>query len=153
MGIIVLRFIILANERARQALGERLFRLVRYMVSGGTAALFNFGILFILVHFGKMYYLYASMLAFTLSIAVSFTLQKFWTFRNSHLEGVHLQFARYLAIVLLNLILNTALVYFFVEKLGVWYLLAQVIATLIIAVIGYFGYRHFVFTKPTSSVI
>ena len=104
----------------------------------------------LLVHFGHMYYLYASILAFAVSIAVSFTMQKFWTFRDKPLHDMHTQFARYLVVILSNLLLNTALVYFLVEHAGVWYLFAQILATAIIAVVGYFGYRYFVFRDRTS---
>lgn len=133
------------HDQAEAVLGERAFKLVRYLISGGTAAASNFITLFLLVHFGGMYYLYASILAFIMSIAVSFTMQKFWTFRDRPVHDVHAQFARYLIVILSNLLLNTALIYLLVEKFGVWYLFAQILATAVIAVTGYFGYRHFVF--------
>ena len=130
---------------AETLLGARLFKLVRYIISGGTAALTNMASLFLLVQFGRVYYLYASILAFLISVAVSFTMQKFWTFHDNHVYDVHAQFARYLVVILANLALNTALVYLLVETIGVWYLAAQLIATVIIAAIGYFAYRYFVF--------
>lgn len=69
------------------------------------------------------------------------------------MHDMHTQFARYLVIILLNLLLNTTLVYFFVEHVGVWYLFAQMLATAVIAITGYVGYRYFVFrdraTLPT----
>lgn len=126
-------------------LGARLFKIVRYLISGGTAAAANLLALFLLVHFGRMHYLYASVLAFALSIGVSFTMQKFWTFRDTPLHDMHMQFARYLVIIGFNLFLNTALVYLFVEKAGMWYMFAQILTTAIIAALGYFGYRHVVF--------
>ena len=137
------------HDKAEALLGARVFRLLRYLISGGTAAATNLTVFFLLVHFGHMYYLYASILAFAVSIAVSFTMQKFWTFRDKPLHDVHTQFARYLVVILSNLLLNTTLVYLFVEKAGIWYLLAQILATAIIAVVGYFGYRYFVFRDRT----
>lgn len=126
-------------------LGARVFKIVRYLISGGTAAAANVIALFLLVHFGNMHYLYASILAFILSIGVSFTMQKFWTFRDMPVHDVHTQFARYLIVIGCNLLLNTALMYLFVEKVGMWYVFAQIVTTAIIAVVGYFGYRHLVF--------
>lgn len=126
-------------------LGERVFKIVRYLISGGTAAASNVIALFLLVHFGGMHYLPASIAAFILSIGVSFTMQKFWTFRDMPVHDVHTQFARYLIVIVFNLILNTILMYLFVEKVGMWYVFAQIVTTSIIAVIGYFGYRHLVF--------
>lgn len=128
----------------------RVLKLVRYLISGGTAALVNWGTLFLLVHIGTMYYLYASILAFIVSIGVSFILQKFWTFQDNLVHDIHAQFSRYLVIIFLGLALNTALVYLLVEKANVWYLLAQVIATVIIAITNFFCYKHFVFRTRTS---
>ena len=128
-------------------LGKRAFKLIRYLISGGTAALVNFTTLFILVQFIYMHYLSASILAFVVSIAVSFAMQKFWTFRDKLVHDIHMQFSRYVVVISSSLLINTTLVYLMVEKLHTWYLLAQVIATLIIAVINFFAYRHFVFEE------
>lgn len=132
-------------ERIETLLGPRIFKLVRYLISGGTAAASNLAALFFLVQFGHVHYLKASVLAFAMSVVVSFTMQKFWTFHDRPVHDVHAQFARYLVVILANLALNTALVYLLVEMAGVWYLAAQFMATIVIAVTGYVGYRRFVF--------
>lgn len=130
-------------------LGGRVFKLIRYLISGGTAAAVNWSVLFLLVHIGSVYYLYASVIAFIISIGVSFAMQKFWTFRDNVVHDIRTQFSRYLFVIFLSLVLNTTLVYLFVEKLHIWYLLAQIIATLIIAITNFFCYKHFVFRDRT----
>lgn len=132
-------------EWVETLLGPRIFKLVRYLTSGAAAAASNLVALFLLVQFGHVHYLKASVLAFVISVAVSFTMQKFWTFHDNPVHDVHAQFARYLVVILANLALNTALVYLLVEKAHVWYLAAQFVATVVIAATGYFAYRHFVF--------
>jgi len=131
--------------------GARAFKLIRYLISGGTAALVNVTTLFLLVHVTNMYYLYASILAFTVSIAASFTMHKFWTFRDKAVHDLPRQFSRYLGVIFLSLLLNTALVYLLVEKMNVWYLMAQVVATAVIAITNFFAYRHCVFQERTLS--
>jgi putative flippase GtrA len=128
-------------------LGTRLFKLLRYLISGGTAALVNFATLFALVQFMHVHYLPASILAFVVSIAVSFAMQKFWTFRDKLTHDIHMQFSRYVVVISSSLLINTVVVYLLVETLHTWYLLAQVIATVIVAVINFFAYRHFVFEE------
>lgn len=143
--------LIALHARMEVLLGARAYHLVRYLISGGTAAVSNLGFLFLLVHFVHMHYLYASVIAFIMSIAVSFTMQKFWTFQDMPLHDVHVQFSRYLVVLLVNLTLNTLLMYFFVEKIGLWYLYAQILATAVVAIVGYFGYKYFVFRgRPTT---
>lgn len=142
------------HDRVEGVIGARMFKLVRYIISGGTAAMTNWIVLFLLVHFGQMYYLSASVIAFVLSIAVSFVMQKFWTFQDRLVSDVHAQFARYSVVIFSNLVLNTALVYLLVEKAGVWYLMAQILGTVVIAITGYFGYKHFVFRdRPPQPTI
>ncbi|MFA5744859.1 MAG: GtrA family protein [Candidatus Paceibacterota bacterium] len=125
-------------------------KIVRYIISGGTATLTNIGLLFVFVQFLQMHYLVASTIAFILSFLVSFTLQKFWTFNNREAARTHIQLAFYLTITLCNLALNTLLVYVMVSKLGLWYLLAQIIAGALIAIESYFSYKSFVFTSMPS---
>lgn len=135
------------NGRIEAVTGARTYRLIRYLSSGGTAAASNLAVLFLLVHVGHLHYLAASVIAFVMSIAVSFSMQKFWTFQDMPIHDVHTQFARYLAVLLVNLALNTILMYLFVEKIGMWYLSAQVLATTVVAVTGYIGYKHIVFRE------
>lgn len=132
-------------------LGTRGYRLLRYLISGGTAAAANIGLLFLFVQFLGIHYLSASITAFIASIAVSFTMQKFWTFQDASLREAPMQFGRYLFVLFANLALNTLLMYLLVDGAGLWYLYAQVLATGVVAVAGYFGYRHFVFrAKPSA---
>ena len=139
------------HARMEALIGVRAYHIVRYLISGGTAALSNIGFLFLLVHFFHVHYLYASGIAFIMSIAVSFTMQKFWTFQDTPLHDVHVQFTRYLVVLLVNLALNTLLMYIFVEEMGLWYLYAQILATALVAIVGYFGYTYFVFRgRPTT---
>lgn len=136
--------------RIEAILGTRLFHLVRYLISGGIAATTNVGILFLLVHFAHLHYLSASIAAYLLAVVVSFTLQKFWTFQDKPTHDIPSQFSRYSIVVVTNLLLNTLLMYLFVDTFGIWYIFAQIGATAIVAVAGYFGYRFFVFKERPS---
>ncbi len=131
-------------------IGGRTSKLIRYLISGGTAAAVNWGTLFLLVHIGTMHYLTASVVSFLVSIGASFTMQKFWTFRDNLVHDIHTQFSRYLVVILCSLLLNTVLVYLLVEIAHVWYLTSQVIATVIIAITNFFCYKHFVFKERTA---
>lgn len=139
------------HQRAEALLGARLFHLLRYLISGGTAAVTNVGILFLLVQFGNIHYLLSSIIAYLLAIVVSFTLQKFWTFQDRPTHDIQSQFFRYVTVVLANLALNTGLMYVLVTHFSIWYIFAQIMAIAVIAVTGYFGYKYFVFVERTTS--
>lgn len=133
------------HERIEALLGAKIWKLVRFLIAGGTAAASNLILFFVLVQFGNIYYLYASITSFVFSMVVSFTLQKFWTFRDSVVHDVPQQFARYAFVLSLSLMLNVVLLYSLVETLAIWTFFAQAIAVVVIAMFNYFGYQYFVF--------
>ena len=84
-------------------------------------------------------------LAFILAFIVSFTLQKFWTFRDYSQNKVFRQLAVYLANSFLGLSLNGYFMHLLVNKFDIWYILAQIIVNLTLAVWNYVVYRFLVF--------
>ena len=64
------------------------FKIVRYLISGGTAAAINLSLLFLLTEFVGMWYLASSVLSFIAGFTASFLFQKFW---NSMIESFPLQ--------------------------------------------------------------
>ncbi len=131
---------------------ETYMRIIRFVISGGLATGVNLFSLYLLLHIIGMWYLTSSIIAFFVGFIVSFTLQKFWTFKDHRKDIIGRQLVIYLAIVLVNLILNTALVYIFVEYGELWPLIAQALAALIIAFEGYFAYKYFVFNEIQPSI-
>jgi len=130
--------------------GEGLFKrniLARYLVSGFSAAGTNIFLLYIFTHFFHIWYLYSSVLSFVISIAVSFSLQKLWTFQDKKTERVHHQFARYMLLALFGIILNTLLMFLFVDILNIWYILGQIMTGGLIAIFNFVMYKFFVFNK------
>jgi|SRR3989344_80563 len=131
---------------------ESLRRIVRFLISGGIATGVNLLALYLLVHVMGMWYLTSSIVAFFVGFVASFMLQKFWTFKDHRRDVMGKQLIIYLLIVLFNLGLNTGLVYVFVEYAKFWPLVAQALASLVIAFEGFFAYRMLVFrdTNPSA---
>lgn len=125
------------------------FKLARYLISGAAAAVVSLGSLFVLTDLVGVWYLYGSSIAFALSVIVSFTLQKLWTFKNRqlHRKIVGLQAFYYVALAVVNLFLNVGIIFLLVEYLGVWHILAQAISGLLVAISSFFLY-HLIFAVP-----
>lgn len=120
-------------------------RVLRYLIAGGTAAMVDFVLLYALTDIFHIWYLASSVVAFSASLVTSFTLQKFWTFRNQSLTNIHRQFAITLPVAVMNLALSTAFMYLFVGTLGFHYLLARVVVLSIIAFESYLINKHIIF--------
>lgn len=133
---------------------ERIFGryaiFVRYLISGGISFGTNIVILYLLTEYFGVYYLTSVILAFLVAFVVSFFMMKHWTFQDTSKEGVHQQMSIYLSVAVFNMLLNTALVYLFVEYIGVWYIFSQFIASLLIAVSSFFIYKYLIFVKTPS---
>ena len=126
-------------------------KAVRYIISGGTGAVVNIGTLFVLTHFLGVWYLASSVIAFIVSCFVSFYLQRTWTFEQNLPGTVTRHMSLYLAVALFNLALNTAIVYVCVEYIGLWYVLAQIVASVIVAVSSFFIYQHLIFNDSRDT--
>lgn len=120
-------------------------QFARYLLSGSFAALVDISANYVLHFF--LWYLYASIIAFILTFFVSFLLQKYWTFRENSAHRIPVQSGISLGIALLNLALNTSLMYTAVSLLGVHYLIARIIVLGLISIESYILYKYVIFRR------
>lgn len=129
---------------------RRYQRLLRYLVAGGIAATVDLGLLYVFTDIFLIHYLASAIFAFILTFFVSFTLQKFWTFQDGTTDRMHVQATIYFLVALVNLALNTALMYLFVDILGLWYMAGQFFASGLLAFESFFVSRHLIFKKSSN---
>jgi putative flippase GtrA len=122
-------------------------KLLRYLFSGGIAAVTDLVLLYVFTDVWGMWYIISSILAFLVAFVVSFILQKFFTFQDHAMEGVHGQALIYLAVTGTNLALNTGLIYLFVQYTGLHYIPAQIVTSILIAIESFLVYQAFIFKK------
>jgi len=120
-------------------------RFVRYVFSGSTAAAVDVILLYVLATYFGVYYLAAATFAMTVSFIVRFLLQKYVTFQDDNKEDEKRQFGYYSALYFLSLAATNGLLYFFVERVHMWLVAAQVSSILIVACGCYFVYHLFIF--------
>ena len=127
--------------------------VIKFVISGSLAGGTDLVFLFIFHHIFSLPIVLSTSLAFILSFAVSFTMQKFWAFRNFDKERVKKQFSLYMLNAFIGLNLNGALMHLLVNEYNVWYLLAQVIVSVVIGTYNFFIYRFIIFKKNCHEVI
>ncbi len=122
-------------------------QIIKYIISGGSSAAVTIVALFLFTHFlnNGVYKVRYSVGAFIIAFCVSFTLQKFWTFKDRSTERVHGQLSLYLLVALLNLGLTSLLMYIFVNVFHVHYIISQIIVSGGIAFATYSIYKKFIF--------
>ncbi len=124
---------------------SKYIQIIRYILAGGIATVSNLIILFISVHYFKMYYLTGAIIAFSCAVIISYLLQKLFVFKNYSRENMHKQFLNFLVFNLVMLGVNTLLMYTFVDIIGFWYLFAQALSALITACINYIYFNKVIF--------
>jgi putative flippase GtrA len=122
-------------------------QIIRYILAGGFATASNLAVLFISVYYFQIWYLTSAIIAFCCAVVISYLLQKFWTFKNYSTQDMHKQFLTFFIFALAMLILNTLLMYVFVELIGFYYLLAQAFISLLIACINYIYFNKVIFNN------
>jgi putative flippase GtrA len=134
-----------------QLFAHRHARILKFLISGGSAAVVDLGLLYLLTDIFHLWYLLSACLAFVAAFAVSFSLQKFWTFSNHDLDLIHRQLIMYFVLALIGLGINTTSMYLLVDHVGLHYLGAQIITSAFIAVGNFFAYKHFIFIDAPVS--
>ncbi|MFA6355258.1 MAG: GtrA family protein [Candidatus Paceibacterota bacterium] len=122
-------------------------QIIRYIIAGCVATGSSLAILFILVNYFKLWYLTGATISFCCAVVISYLLQKFFVFKNYAREDIHKQFLHFLIYNIIMLGANTLLMYFFVDIIKFWYLLAQALSAIIIAFMNYIYFNKIVFKK------
>lgn len=103
----------------------------KYALIGGICTLLNLATLYLLTTVLGLYYLVAAMISFFTLTPVGFWLQKLFTFRTPR-PAARIEWPRYLATMGSSFAANLALMYVLVSLLGLWYLTASIVVTLLL---------------------
>lgn len=114
-------------------------KFIRFSLLGGIGVILYYITLYFLTEFCEVWYLLSSILASIINIITSFIVHKFLTFNTTRNEGrTHVQFSQYILITVLYSVINTILLYVFVQFFNIYYIFSQIILTIILSVLNYF---------------
>jgi putative flippase GtrA len=129
---------------------------VKYCIVGGTAAVVDFGILFILTELflGVEYYLVSATISFVLSALTNYALNRRWTFRSTGKKRK--QIPIFFTVATMGLFINNFIMFVGMEKfllkdLQYGYLLAKIFATGLVLIWNFLGNRYITFNDKIKS--
>lgn len=122
-------------------------QIVKFLISGGTSTSVDIFVFTALTYWVGLWYIASSISSFIIAFCISFGLQKFWTFRDKNTEKIMTQTYLYFIVAIVNLGINTLLIYIFVDYIHIHKFISKVIANIIIAAESFFIYRYFIFAK------
>jgi putative flippase GtrA len=105
----------------------------RYAAVGGAGAAAHFAILTLLVEGFAANPVVSSIVGFVIVFVVSYWLNVQWSFDlapKQHRQAI----VRYACVSILGLSLNTVIMFCLVSRLGLWYVLGQTIATIVVPI-------------------
>jgi len=106
-------------------------KFLTYAFVGGVCTLLNLAVLWLLTSALGVHYLVSTTISFFTLTPVGFWLQKLVTFRTPR-SAAPFEWPRYFLTMAASFAANLALMYLLVSLLGVWYLAASVIVTLLL---------------------
>ncbi|MDD5072011.1 MAG: GtrA family protein [Patescibacteria group bacterium] len=126
---------------------EKYKLIVKYIISGGTAAVVDLGCLYIFTDVFGIWYVISASLAFVVAFLISFSLQKFWTFRDNGRKKIYRQISLYFIVGVVNLLFNAGGMYLLVDKFGIMYISAQIIMGILLGSGSFLIYNFIIFEK------
>jgi putative flippase GtrA len=102
-----------------------------YAAVGGACTLLNLTVLWLLTSIAGLHYLVSTMISFLTLTPVGFWLQKLVTFRTPR-AAAGVEWPRYFATMGSSFVANLAMMYLLVSVLGLWYLAASLVVTVLL---------------------
>ena len=119
---------------------------IKYYVVGASGVLVNLGLLFFLTEFVGIWYFLSYAIAISVSITSNFTLNKFWTFKDSiNSKNTVLMYIKFVSVSLLGMGIQLGSTFVLVESLSVYYMLAALISIGIAGGINFIINRRWTF--------
>ena len=117
-------------------------QILRYLVSGGSAAALELGSYKVMLVAG-MWYLTATILSSAIGLTSAFTFHKYFVFKKKENTGSHA--VRYVILQSCNAIAQVVFVYIFVEFAHIDPFFAKILAIGIVVSWNFFIYKFFVY--------
>lgn len=116
-------------------------QFIKYVFVGAVAFIADYFFLWFLTEFIKIYYLVSSAISFIIGLIINYSLSIKWVFdKRKLISQKNIEFIVFSIIGLAGLIINQFLIWFFTEKIRIFYLYSKLIAAVVV-IMWNFGVR------------
>jgi len=122
------------------------FQFIKYFFASGIALFIDVSVLFILTEYFKLYYILSATISFLLGILITYILSKFYIFNKTKINNRINEFAVFLIIGVIGLILNNIFLYILTEYCKIYYMLSKFFVIIITYLWNYFARKKFIFS-------
>lgn len=121
--------------------------LFRYGIVAGVSLSIDIFILILLVEYAHLHYLLAASISFCLGAAVNFTLSIKWIFINPRVKSIQYEFLGVIAVALVGLALNTAIIWALTALVGIFYLYSKILSAVIVFFWNFFVRKQLMYKE------
>lgn len=125
-------------------LSETMWKFFKFSIVGFINTAASYLVFYILLEIGHVPYLLSSILAYLVSIFISYIGNKYWTFKTSG-TALHEEFIKFFVLNIIGLAINTAIMAYLVEIFHLHPLIAQILAMSVVIFYNFFGSKYWVF--------
>ncbi|NCN51591.1 GtrA family protein [archaeon] len=124
---------------------NELSKFLKYALVGFIGILVNLLFLYLFTEIFKMYYLFSSVISFSIATFHNFFINKVWTFKENVKDKVFSKGTKFFIISGISLLVNTFFLYLFTDIFGVYYIFSQILASGFTLITNFTGNRLWTF--------
>lgn len=123
---------------------DRIRELVRFCVVGGLSFVVDYGVMVALIELLGIPMLVSNGISFTLSVIVNYILCILWVFEDANRKDKWTIIV-FVGSSVIGLGLNELFMWVFVDLLGIFYMIAKILATILVMIWNYIAKRKAVY--------
>ena len=123
---------------------EFILKLIRYAIVGFTGVAVDFGVTYIFKEYARVSKYVANSLGFCTAVITNYLLNRYWTFGAGN-EDVFIQFGTFMAVSIVGLLMNNAIIYLLNEKWKVNFYISKVAAICVVVFWNFFVNYYYTF--------
>lgn len=128
----------------KKIIENKLFKqLMKFLLVGGTAFLIDYILLYVLTEYVGVFYLYSSIISFTVALIFNYYVSIKWVFDIHERHSKMRNFIYFIVLSLIGLLINQAIMYFMVDLLKIYYMVTKLFATAVVMCFNFITRKKF----------
>lgn len=122
-------------------------QLIKFGLVGIICFFIDYFLMIVLTELGNVNYLFSSGISFSISVIVNYILSMRFVFKSKEKVNKAWEFFVFVFLSIVGLGLNEVMMWFIVEKMGIFYMLSKIVVTIIVMIYNFITRKIFLEEK------